>query len=267
MAHHHQLLIIGGGTAGILLAAKLHREQKNLGIAVVEPSQNHWYQPAWTLVGAGTSDYAHTHRDEADGIPPGVTWIQNKATEILPEQNKVVTAGMGAFTYDYLVVAPGAHYDLDGIEGLREALQQNNVCSNYLDPRKTWEVLKRFKGGNAVFTQPAPPIKCGGAPQKIMYLAEEHIRKSGLRSLTQVIFATPGTTLFGMPEFLVTLKEVVKKKNIHVKLYHQPVKIDSKRNEIHFRLSQPDRPPCPRAKRAPPYASRPRLWPPACWPR
>lgn len=27
-----------------------------------------------------------------------------------------------------------------------------------------------------IFTQPATPIKCAGAPQKILYLAEDHFR-------------------------------------------------------------------------------------------
>jgi sulfide:quinone oxidoreductase len=242
MKTHHQVLIIGGGTAGIMLAAKLHRAQKSLRISILEPSKNHWYQPAWTLVGGGTFDYAATRRDEATLIPEGVTWVQDKATEILPEENKVVTATNGELTYDYLVVAPGLVYDLDAIEGLREALNQPNVCSNYIDPRKTWEVLSKFKGGNAVFTQPATPIKCGGAPQKIMYLAEENFRKTAVRDKTNIVFATPGTVLFGVKEFLGTLQEVVKRKNIDVRTFYNPVKIDYKRNEIHFRLMQPGQP-------------------------
>src|SRR5690606_2419276 len=108
--------------------------------------------PAWTLVGAGTYDYVDTRRDEASVIPKGVDWIQDKAIDLLPDENKVRTESSGEYTYDYLVVAPGAKYDLDMIEGLREALKQPNVCSNYIDPRKTWNVLLNFKGGNAVFT-------------------------------------------------------------------------------------------------------------------
>ena len=69
-------------------------------------------------------------------------------------------------TYDYLVVNPGLVNNLDGIEGLREGIESGVVCSNYVDSRKTWELLQKFNGGNAVFTQPTTPIKCGGAPQK-----------------------------------------------------------------------------------------------------
>ncbi|MEJ8803393.1 NAD(P)/FAD-dependent oxidoreductase [Pontibacter sp. H249] len=239
MYTHFQVLIIGGGTAGIMLAAKLHREQKHLRMAIIEPSKSHWYQPAWTLVGAGTYDYVDTRREEASVIPKGVEWIQDKAIEILPEENKVRTESSGEYTYDYLVVAPGVKYDLDMIEGLREALQQPNVCSNYIDPRKTWGVLLKFEGGNAVFTQPSTPIKCGGAPQKIMYLADEHFRKAGVRDKTNVVFATPGSVIFGVKEFAKTLMEIIERKQIILKTFYNPVKIDHQNNEIHFKWVKP----------------------------
>ena len=40
------------------------------------------------------------------------------------------------------------------IEGLAEALDKGTVVSNYTNPEYTWEVIRNFKGGNAVFTQP-----------------------------------------------------------------------------------------------------------------
>ncbi len=62
MKKHYQILIIGGGTGGIMTAAKLLRENKNLDIAIIEPADKHYYQPAWTLVGAGTFDYKKTEK-------------------------------------------------------------------------------------------------------------------------------------------------------------------------------------------------------------
>ncbi len=239
MYSHYQVLIIGGGTAGIMLAAKLRREKSSIRMAIIEPSSNHWYQPAWTLVGAGTYSYPDTRRDEASVIPEGVTWIQDTANEIMPDDNTVRTEKSGDYTYNYLVVATGAKFDLDGINGLREAMAQPNVCSNYIDPRKTWGVLLNFKGGNAVFTQPTTPIKCGGAPQKIMYLADDYFRKKGIRNKTNILFATPGSTIFGVKEFLATLQEVVRRKEIIIRTFYSPVKIDAQRNEIYFKLMQP----------------------------
>lgn len=235
MSKHHQVLIIGGGTAGIMSAAQFKRENSKLNVAILEPAETHYYQPAWTLVGAGTYDMEDTARPMSEIIPDGVTWLKDKALSFDPDNNTVSTELNGAITYDYLIVAPGLQLDIDGIEGLREALETDSVCSNYTDPKKTWEVIKNFKGGNALFTQPATPIKCGGAPQKIMYLAEEHFQRSGIRDKTQVIFATPGSVIFGVKPFKETMEKVVRRKNIHLKTFYNPVKIDSKNKKVHFR--------------------------------
>ncbi len=238
MSKHHQILIIGGGTAGIMSAAQFKRENSKLDVAIIEPAETHYYQPAWTLVGAGTYDMDDTARRMSGLIPHGVTWIKDKALNFDPDQNTVKTELSGAITYDYLIVAPGLQMDLDGIEGLREALETDSVCSNYLDPEKTWDIIKNFKGGNALFTQPATPIKCGGAPQKIMYLAEEHFQRSGVRDKTEVIYATPGSVIFGVKPFKATMEEVVRRKNIHLKTFYNPVKIDSENKKVHFRYMQ-----------------------------
>lgn len=240
MSQHRNVLVIGGGTGGIMTAAQIRNQNKDLSIAIIDPSKDHYYQPAWTLVGAGTFDFKKTRRDMASVIPKGVDWIQDAVTTFDPDNNAVNTASSGTLTYDYLVVAPGLQMDLDGIEGLREALDTPEVCSNYVDPEKTWDVVKNFKGGNAVFTQPATPIKCGGAPQKIMYLAEEAFQKNGVRGNTEVIFATPGSVIFGVKEFAKTLTQVINRKNIHLKTFYKPVKIDSKNKQIHFAWTKQD---------------------------
>ncbi|HSR39517.1 MAG TPA: FAD/NAD(P)-binding oxidoreductase, partial [Phnomibacter sp.] len=176
MKSHYQVLIIGGGTGGIMTAAQLKRKDRDISIGLIEPSKEHFYQPAWTLVGAGAFNFNKTRRAESTLIPHGVDWIQDYATTFQPDSNEVNTRNSGTISYDVLVISAGIQMDLDALPGLREALQTDSVCSNYLDPEKTFEVLKKFKGGNAVFTQPATPIRCGGAPQKIMYLAEEYFK-------------------------------------------------------------------------------------------
>lgn len=236
---HYQILIIGGGTAGITLAAQLKRKKSSLQIGLIEPSEKHYYQAAWTLVGAGAFDYKETEREEVDFIPKGVDWILDKATAIDPEKNEVCTATSGTFTYDYLIPVPGLVMAPELLPGLTEALNKGQVCSNYTNPEHTWELLQQFKGGNAVFTQPITPIKCGGAPQKIMYLAESYFRKQGIRDKTNVLFATPGTTIFGVPEFAKTLTKVIKDRNILFNPYFAPTLIDGNKREITFRYTKP----------------------------
>ncbi|MDG1571561.1 FAD/NAD(P)-binding oxidoreductase [Robiginitalea sp. M366] len=226
MDKHFEILIIGGGTAGIMTAATLLNADRKLKVGIIEPAETHYYQPAWTLVGAGTFSYKKTARPMASVIPKGATWIQDAATGFDPENNTVTTQSKGALTYDYLVVAPGLVYDNSLVPGLGDALDKGVVCSNYTDPEHTWEVVRNFKGGTALFTQPTTPIKCGGAPQKIMYLAESYFRKSGVRSKTDVVFATPGTVIFGVPEIKKTLLEIVDRKDINLRFGYKLVKVD-----------------------------------------
>ena len=240
MKSHYQILIIGGGTAGIMTASQLKRQNKKLDIAIVEPSDTHYYQPAWTLVGAGTYDYKKTSRPMASLIPEGIDWIQDYATGFEPENSQVRTKNSGTFKYDYLVVAPGLAIDTSLIEGLPEALEKGVVCSNYIDPEHTWNSLKKFKGGNAVFTQPATTIKCGGAPQKTAYLASDYFRKKGLLKDTNVVFATPGTVIFGIPEIRATLEKVLDRYGIIFKPYYAPFKIDPDKKIIYYKYKAPE---------------------------
>lgn len=235
---HYQILIIGGGTAGITVAAQLRKKDKTLKMGIIEPSDKHIYQPAWTLVGGGTFDYKNTIRNEADYIPKGVDWIKDKAIDVKPESNLVVTGNLGEVTYDFLVLAPGLVMAPELMPGLTEAMDKGVVCSNYTDPVHTWKVLQNFKGGNAVFTQAATPIKCGGAPQKIMYMAEEHFHKSGVRAGTNVIFATPAPSIFSVPEFTKTLDKILIDRDIIFKGNYAPSRIDAANQDIYFRYNK-----------------------------
>ncbi|WP_176719730.1 lycopene cyclase family protein, partial [Pseudomonas sp. BIOMIG1N] len=49
----HQVLIVGGGAAGIAVAASLLSRDPHLDVAIIDPADTHYYQPGWTLVGAG----------------------------------------------------------------------------------------------------------------------------------------------------------------------------------------------------------------------
>lgn len=240
MKAHYQIVIIGAGTAGIMTAAQLLKKDKSLDIVIIDPAEMHYYQPAWTLVGAGTYDFDKTAKPIRDLIPQGVEWLQDAVVSFYPEENKIELKKGVKISYDYLVVAPGLVNDLSLIEGLEEAVKKGIVCSNYIDPKYTWECLKNFKGGNAVFTQPTTPIKCGGAPQKIMYLAADYLRRNGLDKKSNVVFATPGTVIFGVKRIADTLMKVIHRYNVHFKPFYAPVKIDADKKIVYFKSVAPD---------------------------
>ena len=244
MKTQYQVLIIGGGTAGIMTAAQLLKKNSKIDIGIIEPATTHYYQPAWTLVGAGTYDFKKTAKPMAEVMPSGADWIKDKATGFDPENNKVSTEASGEITYDFLVVATGLVMEPSLIKGLPEAMETGIACSNYTNPEHTWETIRNFKGGNALFTQPTTPIKCGGAPQKIAYLAADYFRKNGLADKTNVIFATPGTVIFGVNEIRETLMKVIDRYGIHFKPFYAPKWIDVEKKIVHFNHTAPEENQC-----------------------
>jgi sulfide:quinone oxidoreductase len=220
LARHHTVLIVGGGAAGITLANVLRRRRLQLDVAILEPSADHYYQPGWTLVGGGVMALEQTRRSEASLIPRGVSWIQAAATGFDPDHNSVTTSDGETISYDVLVVATGLQCRWDQIDGLSEALGSHGVCSNYSKnfASYTWKSIQAFAGGNAVFTMPATPVKCGGAPQKVMYMADDVFKaKSGVGVNSRVMFCTPLRSLFAVPAYARTLQQVVQRRGIDVR--------------------------------------------------
>ncbi len=206
---HHRVVIVGGGSAGISVAARLRR--KTHDIAVIDPSDRHYYQPLWTLVGAGCATLEKTQRPQSSVMPKGVTWIKESATGFDPENNVVHTDAGHTIGYDVLVVCPGIQLDWDRIPGVTDTLGRDGVSSNYtyeLAP-KTWDAIRSTTSGTALFTMPSGPIKCAGAPQKIAYLACDYWREQGVLDDIDVHLVVPTPRIFGIPEFAEPLEAVI----------------------------------------------------------
>ena len=233
----YQVVIVGGGTAGITVAAQLSRSSNPPGIAIIEPSEKHYYQPIWTLVGAGVFPREISERNTKDVIPSGVVWVQDKVVRFDPENNNLITETGKTIEYKYLVVAAGIQLDWDKIPGLRESIGKNGVCSNYSYQTvgSTWDTLRNFQGGNAIFTQPATPIKCGGAPQKICYLQNIISGMSGVREKEYSYLCASPKVIFAVKKYADALVEVAKRKEIDVKYQHNLVEIRPGKKEAIFR--------------------------------
>ncbi|XP_054724827.1 sulfide:quinone oxidoreductase, mitochondrial-like [Uloborus diversus] len=235
-----KIVIAGGGTGGITMAAKL------LGIGekdvtVIEPSEMHYYQPLWTLVGGRKVRLEKSGRSTSSIMPQGANWIQDTIVQLDPTNNSIYTEKYGQIEYSYLIVALGLELAFHKIIGLPEALDTAGVCSNYSHKtvQKTAQALKEFKGGNAIFTQPVNPIKCAGAPQKIAYLSEEYFRKNGKLEGTNIIFNTALGKIFSVPVYGALLEEVAKKKNITVNYLHNLIEVKPESKEAIFQKLDP----------------------------
>ena len=241
MDNDAHVVIVGGGTAGITVAATLLRKSggKNCHITVIEPSDVHYYQPALTLVGAGVARLENINRPEEKLIPKGVEWEQSRVSIFRPEENKIILSSGSGILYDYLVVCPGLELNWEKIKGAKEALGRNGVCSNYSPDYAidTWDNIQNLKpGSTAIFTQPPLPFKCPGAPQKIVYLAADHLRKKGILNQCKLHFMIHAADIFAVPFFAKELRKVVARYGINVHYQHNLVAVDGSNRKATFEV-------------------------------
>lgn len=236
MQHRHQVVIIGGGNAGLSVAAQLLRKDRKLDIAVVDPAEHHYYQPAWTLVGGGAFNRSNTVKNQADVMPKGVKWIKQKAVTFQPESNQIQLEHGDTMQYDFLVVAPGIQLNWSSVKGLQESLGKNGVCSNYSYQTApyTFECIKNLKGGKAIFHNPHTPVKCGGAPHKIMYLATDYFRKHGVLDKVNIQYWSGAGKLFSVEKYEKTLLEVCKRGGIQLNFMQRLDEIDAANKRAKF---------------------------------
>ncbi|KAM6961005.1 sulfide:quinone oxidoreductase, mitochondrial [Aplochiton taeniatus] len=233
---HYKMLVLGGGSAGITMSARMKRKLGADNVAIVEPSEMHYYQPIWTLVGAGAKSLNSSGRPTASVVPTGVKWVKSSVEEINPDSNTVRTANGLEISYEYLIVALGLQLHYEKIKGLPEGFGHPKIGSNYsiATVGKTWTALQNFKEGNAVFSFPNTPVKCAGAPQKIMYLTDAYLRKTGRRSKANIVYNTSLPVLFGVKKYADALWDIVKSRDIQVNLRHNLIEVRADKQEAVF---------------------------------
>ncbi len=236
------VVIVGGGAAGIATAASLKARKPGLDIAIIDPADVHYYQPGWTMVGAGIFDPATTARPMGALIPKGVHWLKSAVAAFEPEKSAVILDGCRVVKYDRLVVCPGLKLAWNKVEGLVQTLGKNGVTSNYrydLAPY-TWKLVQGLKSGRALFTQPPMPIKCAGAPQKALYLSGDHWVKTGRLPSIQIDFMNAGGVLFGVKDYVPALMEYVARYQANLNFFHNLTAIDGAAKKAWFEVKEPD---------------------------
>jgi len=238
----YQVLIVGGGASGLAVAASLIKRESKLDIAIIEPSEVNYYQPGWTLVGGGIFGADKTARKTQTLLPKPVKWIKSRVATFNPEDNSVTLDDGLSVGYSKLVVAAGLQLDIEKIDGLAQTLGKNGVTTNYqfhLAPY-TWQLIRNMNEGEAIFTQPQMPIKCAGAPQKVMYLACDFWRKSKTLNKTNVHFCSAGEGIFGIKEYVPTLMKYIKRYGIDLNFKETLVAIDGPKKTVWFNRENDD---------------------------
>lgn len=234
-----RIVIIGGGAAGISMASRLKRALSNPDITIIDPSDKHFYQPGFTLIGGGVYGKDDVWRKQEDCMPKGVKWVKDVVTLVHPTQNKVDTAHNGSIEYDFMVLAPGVKYDWDRIEGITyKTIGEGNAHTIYdwRGAQMTWPAMQEFarKGGRGVFCDTYTKHKCGGAPKKISLLTWDNARKEGTTDRIDMHYYTGSKQLYDVPHFTPRLEEIYRERNIPVDMRCKLRAIDTHDKKAYF---------------------------------
>ena len=247
-SQHYDVAIIGSGSGGLATASSLLRRDDSLSIALIDPAENHYYQPGWTLVGAGVFTDTYTQRRMEKVIPSKLNWLKETVVGFQPGDNLVYLNKGDTVHYKQLIVAPGISLHWEGVKGLNATLGKNGVTSNYdySLASYTWELVKGLKNGKAIFTQPPPPFKCAGAPQKAMYLSSDHWLRTNVLPNIDVEFYSAGKNIFGIPDYVPALQSYLDRYSVRTHFHHTLVEVDGPNKVAFFRQQVlPELPPLP----------------------
>jgi sulfide:quinone oxidoreductase len=227
-----RIVIAGSGLGGIAVASRLAKLTEGARITIVDAKEEHNYQPGYTLVASGIWTVDKVRDRNAALQPAGVEWIKEMVAGFDPAANAVVTAGGRRVDYDFLVVATGLHLDYAQIEGMDPAaIGREGVGSVYNGPQgaqATWAAMQAFaeRGGQALMTLPATPLKCAGAPLKMTFLLRDRLRQAGTLDKSRVQFMSALGNIFGVKVINDNVLERWKALGIGVEYTHKLVAID-----------------------------------------
>ncbi len=240
-----RIAIVGGGAAGISMAARLQRALSNPDITLIDPSETHYYQPGFTLIGSGVYEASQVHKPEESLIPSGVKWLKDYVVELDPDNNRLTTSQNGVIAYDFMVLCPGLQMHFDEIEGIsRETLGTGNAhcIYDFNGAQKCWSAIKELsqKGGQAIFSDTWTKLKCGGAPKKINMMAEDYCRRQGTRERVNFQFISASEKMFDVPLFCKRLEEIYFERHIPITFHHRIKAVDTTARKVYFEHTTDD---------------------------
>jgi len=190
-----KIIIVGGGAGAIMVLSRLLNAIDKPDITIIAPNKIHLYQPGQVFIAAGEMKMDDIILHNSNYINENeVQWIKDEVSEFDADNNSLTTRAGKTLKYDYLVVATGLQYHYEKIKGLsKEDIGTNGISSVYLNDLEkgtargavvTWDWYNELREAaksskpKVIYTQPNTPIKCGGAPQKMLYLSADYLRES-----------------------------------------------------------------------------------------
>ena len=214
------LVILGAGTAGTMMANKLHKALNNKlwNITIIDKDETHYYQPGFLFIPFGIYKPEDVVRTKKEFLPKEVNFIIDEISRIDGEKNQVTLAGGRTIPYDLLVVATGANVVPEETPGLKGELWYKDIFDfyTYEGTTRLAEKLSSWQGGKLVINLAETLIKCPVAPLEFAFLADAYFIERGIRSKVDIYYVTPLSGAFTKPKASKMLGALLEEKHINV---------------------------------------------------
>lgn len=215
-----RLLILGAGTAGTVMANRLHRklDRREWTITLVDQHPQHYYQPGFLFIPFEMYTAADITRAKTDFLPKQVEYIQETIEFIEADKNRVKLHSGKILEYQVLVIATGTDIVPAEVDGLLDSGWGENAFDFYTieGAQALAERLKDWKGGKLVVHIAEMPIKCPVAPLEFTFLADWYFTKKGIRDDVEISYVTPLSGAFTRPRASAVLNHLLEEKNVRL---------------------------------------------------
>lgn len=192
MAH---VVVVGAGLGGLPAAYELrHLLPKPHRVTLIAEHDQFTFIPGLIQVALGLKSLHHVQLDLAPlARRHSLHLIRGAVTALQPEQRQLTVAGQPQpIYYDYLALATGASLAFDLIPGLGpQGGFTQSVCTPHhaLVAHQTWQAFLENPGPLVVGA--APGAGCFGPAYEFTLMADQVLRRRGLRDRVPITYVTP----------------------------------------------------------------------------
>jgi sulfide:quinone oxidoreductase len=214
-----KILILGAGTAGTIMANKLHKvlNFNEWEILVIDFEATHYYQPGFLFIPFGSYTRKQVEKPKARFIPKGVKFIIGEVDMVQPVENRVLLKDGSIYDYDFIIIASGVKLAPEETPGLKGNLWNKEIFEFYTleGSLALHEKLNDWQGGHLVMAIVDMPFKCPVSPLEFVFLADEYFTRRGIRGKVNISFVTPLSGAFTKPIATKMLSDLLQKRDIN----------------------------------------------------
>ena len=193
------VIVIGAGFGGLGCAKTFADAKDSSGVAVTVIDAKSWFTigGTWQYAWAGRVDTSSTTWDlsKCGAQFPGVSMLLDTDVASLDLEGKKVVLGDGtALEYDHLVLSPGVVGDPSSVPGMDATLDMYSHDSIERQRADVQDIIADARAGETqtlLVAIGAVPYKCPVAPFEAAFIADDVIRRAGVRDKVDIVVTAP----------------------------------------------------------------------------